>query len=217
VAPVAFALLSPADAVLTVAASSLMHNVLVVTTRHRRLETRTADSALLVAAALPGLLVGALVVSHVSKAPMQLAIGVAILAAVQFRVHEPGRVTALAHRGAGVPIGALSGLLTTTVGINGPPLVVWLRAREATLTQLRDTLAVVFFALNLAAIPSVATQGGTIPAIVVAALAAGQVTGHVLGLQAHRRLSTRTLDRALVAILVAAAVASVTAALIALL
>jgi uncharacterized protein len=217
VAPVAFALLSPADAVLTVAASSLMHNVLVLATRHRRLDVRSGDTALLLALALPGLLLGALLVTHVAKAPMQLAVGVAILAAVRFRLHEPGRVTALANREAGIAVGGLAGFLTTTVGINGPPMVIWLRAREATLSQLRDTLAIVFLALNLAAIPTVATRGGTIPTAVVPALAAGLGLGHVLGLQAQRRLSTRVLDRALLAILVAAATASIIAALVALL
>lgn len=209
VAPVAFALLSPADAVITVATTSLMHNLLVLSTRHRRLAVRTADAALLIAAALPGLVLGALIISHAPKAPMQLAVGLAILLAVLFRLHEPGRLTALASNLAGGLIGLLAGALTTTVGINGPPLVIWLRARHVTLTQLRDTLAIIFLALNLAAIPSIATQGGTIPTTLLPALATGLIIGHVLGLQAHQRLPTRTLDRALVAILITAAGASI--------
>jgi uncharacterized protein len=214
--PVAFALLSPPDAVLTVATASLMHNVLVLATRHRRLAIRTGDAVLLIVAALPGLVLGALVVSRVAKAPMQLAVGLAILAAIVFRLHEPGRVSALISRKVGLPIGLLAGFLTTTVGINGPPLVTWLRARDATFTQLRDTLAVIFLTLNVAAIPSLASRGGTIAASLVPALAAGLVIGHVLGLQAHNRLSTRALDRVLVAILAAAGVASIIAASIAL-
>lgn len=215
--PVAFALVSPADAVLTVAAGSLMQNLLVLGTRHRRLAIRRKDAILLIVAAIPGLLLGAVVVSHASKAPMQLAVGVAILAAVLFRVHEPGRVAALVSRKIGGLIGLLAGFLTTTVGINGPPLVTWLRARDATFTQLRDTLAMIFLVLNMAAIPSLVSRGGTIPAVLVPALAAGLVVGHVLGLEAHNRLSTRALDRALATLLVAAAVASIVGAATALL
>lgn len=209
VAPVAFALLSPPDAVLTVAAASLMQNLLVLGTRHRRLELRTRDATLLIAAALPGLILGALVVSRVSKPPMQLAVGLAILGAVLFRLHEPGRVAFLSCRVSGLPTGLLAGTLTTTVGINGPPLVIWFRARETTLTQLRDTLAIIFLALNLAAIPSLATRGGTIPATLLPPLAVALILGHLLGLRAHQRLPTQTLDRALVAVLTTAAVASI--------
>jgi H+/Cl- antiporter ClcA len=107
--------------------------------------------------------------------------------------------------------------LTTTVGINGPPLVIWLRARHATLTQLRDTLAIIFLTLNLAAIPSVAAHGGTIPGELLPALAGGLIIGHVVGLQAHQHLPAPALDRALVAILSAAATASIVAGATALL
>jgi uncharacterized membrane protein YfcA len=215
-APVAFALLSPADAVLAVATASLMHNVLVLTTRHGTLAIRKRESVILICAAVPGLILGAVVVSRVSKPPMQLAVGLVILAAVLFRLHEPGRVGALSSDASGLPTGLLAGTLTTTVGINGPPLVIWLRARDATLTQLRDTLAIVFLALNLAAIPSLAARGGTIPVLLVPALAAALLIGHVLGLRGHRRLSTQTLDRALVVLLTIAAGASIIAAVTAL-
>ena len=217
VAPVAFALLSPADAVLTVAAASLMHNLLVLATRRRRLAIRAADTALLIAAALPGLAVGALAVSHAPKPPMQLAVGLAILLAVLFRLHQPGRLATLTTHRAGVPTGLLAGALTTTVGINGPPLVIWLRARQATLTELRDTLAVIFLALNLAAIPSLATRGGKIPIALLPALAAGVIAGHTLGLGAHNRLPARVLDQGVVAILATAAGASILAGATALL
>jgi uncharacterized protein len=171
---------------------------------------RRADAALLVGAALPGLALGALAVSHLSKPPLQLAVGVAILAALAFRLDRPGRLGA---PGFGAAAGFVAGALTTTVGINGPPLVIWLRARRATITELRDTLAVVFLGLNLIAIPTVAARGGRIPAALVPALAAGLLAGHLLGLQAHRRLAPRTLDRALRVILAAAAVGSIVAAL----
>lgn len=211
VAPVAFALLSPPDAVITVAAASLMHNLLVIATRRQRLALRPCDAALLIATALPGLLVGALVISDAPKAPVQLGVGLAILLAVLFRLHEPGRLTAIGGRPAGAAIGLIAGTLTTTVGINGPPLVIWLRSRLATLAQLRDTLAVVFLALNTAAIPSVAAHGGSIPVALLPAIATGLIIGHFIGLQAHQRLPIRTLERALTAILSVAAAATILA------
>jgi uncharacterized membrane protein YfcA len=213
VAPVAFALLPPADAVVTVVLASLMHNLLVLASRRRRLQIRSGDCLLLVAVAPPGLIAGALLVADAPKAPMQLAVGVAILTAVAFRLHEPGRAAALAGRAAGIPIGLLAGALTTTVGINGPPLVLWLRARGATLGQLRDSLAVVFLALNLAAVPSLTAQGGTIPAGAAVTLAGALLAGHAIGL----RLPERAADRALAAVLALAGAASAIAGAAALL
>jgi hypothetical protein len=130
---------------------------------------------------------------------------------VGFRLHEPGRLPALSTRAAAVPTGLLAGALTTTVGINGPPLVIWLRARCTDHEQLRDTLALIFLTLNLAAIPTVTAHDAAIPTRLLPALAAGLIIGHTLGLQAHERLTTRTLDHILVAILIAAAGASIVA------
>ena len=208
VAPVAFAMLSPADAALTVTAGSVMYCVLAVATRRGRLDVRGADTALLLAAGLPGLLLGVLLVSQVPRAPMQLAVGFAILLAASLRLHEPGRFAPLATATVGLPTGLLAGALTTTIGICGPPLVVWLRARRVALTQLRDTLAIVFLVLNLAAVPSLAAGGGSLSLALLPVLAAGLIAGHVLGLRAHRRLAAGTLERALAAVLVTAGVAS---------
>ena len=217
VAPAAFALLSPADAVLAVIAGGVMHSTLAVASRDRRLDVRAADTALVLGAALPGLLLGALLVARVPKAPMQLAVGLAILLAAGFRFRRPDRSTPLATARAGVPTGLVAGVLTTTIGICGPPLVIWLRARQMALSQLRDTLAVVFLALNLAAVPSVVAGGGSIGPALLLLLAAGLVAGHVVGLQAHRRVSTRALERALGGLLVTAGAASVTGGVAALL
>jgi uncharacterized protein len=198
--------------VLTVGAASLMHNLLVLGARgRRRPDVRGRDAALLIAAALPGIALGAIAVSHIRKPPLQLAVGVAIVLAVALRLDRPGR---LGGRGGGVAVGLLSGALTTTVGINGPPLVLWLRAGGVTVTQLRDTLAVVFLTFNSIAIVALTARGGRIPAAAVPALAAGLVAGHLLGLEAHRRLSSRTLERAIVVVLTAAGVASIAAAVL---
>jgi uncharacterized protein len=205
VAPVAVALLAPADAVLAVTCGGIMHASLAIATRRRRLDVRKTDAALVLAAAVPGLLLGALLVSRVPTPPLQIAVGLAILLAAGLRLHEPGRAAGLATPQAGL----LAGALTTTVGICGPPLVIWLRARRVGLTQLRDTLAIVFLGLNLAAVPSVAAGGASVPLALLALLAAGLVAGHVAGVAARRRLEAGTLERSLAAILVAAGAASV--------
>ena len=216
VSPLAFALMPPANAVLTVEAFGLAQNLLVLLTRHGRLDIRRADAGLLVGAAIPGVLLGALIITHVSKPPMQLVVGMALLAAVLFRVHEPGRAPMLERRPAGALIGFLAGTLTTTIGINGPPLVIYLRARGFTLTELRDTLAVVFLTLSLIGIPNLVARGGSIPGVAILPIAAGLMIGHSLGVVAHNRLPVGRLERALEVVLTATALASIAGAAVAL-
>lgn len=216
-APVLFAIAEPADALLLVLIGALGHNLLVLATRHRHLDLRRVDIAVLVAAALPGLLVGALLVTRVPKPALQFTIGAAIAVAVALRLHEPRPVSKRPPPAAGVPVGMLAGVLTTTVGINGPPLVVWLRARGAAFEQLRDTLAVIFLILNVIAIPSVLSQGGAASLGALAALAGGLLAGHLAGMQAGARLGSRPLERVLVMLLAATACASMAAAVSALL
>lgn len=214
VAPVAFAVLRPTDAVLTVEALSLSQNILVLLTRRRRLDVRLANAGVLIAAAIPGVLLGTLVVTRVSKPPMQLAVGIAILVAVLFRLHQPGRRAAVPKRSTGGGVGLLAGILTTTVGINGPPLVVWLRACGLTVTQLRDTLAVIFMTLSLVGVPSLISRGGSMPGAAILPTAAGLVAGHLVGVIAHNRVSETRLDGGLEAVLITAAAASIIGAVI---
>lgn len=210
-APVLFAFADPPDAVLMVLMGALGHNLLVLATRRRHLDMRRDDVAVLVAGALPGLLIGALLVTSLPKPALQFAVGAAIALAVALRLHAPVAGAERQGLATGAPVGFLAGLLTTTVGINGPPMVVWLRARGADFARLRDTLAVVFLALNVLAIPGVASQGGSVSAGALGAIGGGLLVGHAAGLQAGARLGSGRLEGALVALLVAAACASMAA------
>ena len=127
-APVLFAIADPLDAVLMVLVAALGHNLLVLVTRHRHLDARRGDVAVLVAGALPGLVIGALLVGGLPKPALQFAVGAAIALALALRLHAPAPAAERQGLATGAPVGFLAGLLTTTVGINGPPMVVWLRA-----------------------------------------------------------------------------------------
>ena len=126
-APVLFAVAEPPDAVLMVLVGALGHNLLVLVTRHRHLDARRGDVAVLVAGAMPGLVIGALLVTSLPKPALQFAVGAAIALALALRLHAPAKAERRGL-GTGAPVGFLAGLLTTTVGINGPPMVLWLRA-----------------------------------------------------------------------------------------
>ena len=208
-APVLCAVAHPPDAVLMVLVGALTHNLLVLVTRHRHLDLRRGDATVLATAGVPGLLIGALLVTHLSKPALQFAVGAAIALALALRLQAP----TAKHQSwkTGTPVGFGSGVLTTTVGINGPPMVLWLRAGGAGPAQLRDTLAAVFLVLHVLAIPIVASRGAGVDPGALAALGTGLLVGHVAGMYAGARADSRRLEAALTALLVAAACASMAA------
>jgi uncharacterized protein len=214
VAPIFVAFLAPESAVLGIAIVSLIHNLLVVGSRHKRLLIRRKQFILIIAAAAPGLLLGSLIVTQLSKPVMQLTVGFTILTAVALRTHVPNRFPILQTTGAGATAALLCGTLTTTVGVNSPPLVIWLRARKHSMTQLRDTLCLVFLTLNIATIPSLLSIGGEVSLPAVSATVIGLILGHPIGMFANKYLNQQLLQKTVTALLLLAGFITITAGVI---
>jgi uncharacterized protein len=102
-----------------------------------------------------------------------------------------------AHRGGGVVAGLVAGVLATTSGVNGPPLLQHLRSIGAGAVEVRDTLAVVFEVTGVLALVALIAAGTLeLPSglwLIAAAAAVGQVGGRVLfaALEDHRETATR--------------------------
>jgi uncharacterized membrane protein YfcA len=168
-------------------------------------------------AAVPGIVAGVLVLAVVSKAALQLAVGVGVLAAVALQVLRrpvPGRP--LPSRGATLGVGLLAGLLTTTTSTNGPPLVLWLERRQVPPAVMRDTLAALFLALNLlgaAVLTASGRAGQALRPDVLLVLLAAAVVGHVAGRRLFHLLDVRRFRVAGLTLSALAGVASIVAAL----
>jgi uncharacterized protein len=140
-------------------------------------------------AALPGLALGVVALTELSKEVLQVVVGVAVIAAagwqLQRRASRPHLPPAAAW-GAGF----VSGALTTSISVSGPPLVLWLEARGVRPEEFRASLAASFLALNLAggAVLLAAEGSGALDAGPVALLLALVVGGYALGAVAFRRL-----------------------------
>jgi uncharacterized membrane protein YfcA len=143
----------------------------------------------LLVAALPGLALGALLLSELSQSALQVAVGIAVIGAAGWQ---------LAHRRAGrerrAPpgwvAGLTSGVLTTSISVSGPPIVLWLEARGVGPAEFRATLAASFLALNLTggAVLLAAEGGAAFDAGLVGPLLALVVAGYGVGAVAFRRL-----------------------------
>lgn len=97
---------------------------------------------------LPGLALGYLGLVLVPKAALQVLVGLVIIAACLSRVRGPesaevGRVT-----GSAALAGLTSGALTSSTGLNGPPLLPWATRFSSTPTEMRHLVAAGLLALN---------------------------------------------------------------------
>ena len=155
-APLLAAMLGPRSAISAIVVLAVVITVLMLVAERRRPQVEAREAIALVAWATPGLLAGAIVLRLVPERALEVLVALAVLAAVglRLRLRRP-RVREWSHRRAAVSA-LTSGVLSTSTGIGGPPLVFHLLGRGLPAAAMRDTLAVVFVA------------GGTLSASVLA-------------------------------------------------
>jgi uncharacterized protein len=191
--PALFAVLEPAEAVGTLLLLGLALNLLVLLEGGGHADWRRIAPMLL--AALPGLVAGVLLLAALSKEALQVIVGLAVIAAAAWQLRarrseggEPRRAELPAALGWAV--GFMSGTLTTSISVSGPPIVLWLEAHGIRPAEFRASLAASFFALNLAGCVVLVVVDGSssLDAGVVTPLLGLVLAGHVLGTLAFRRL-----------------------------
>ena len=208
-APVLFATMQPAQAVLLSALLGLVQSgVLVV--RNRR-EVLRDDLRSLLVFAIPGLAAGVVVLRIAPLSVLRVVVGASVIVAtVARRLVAPGRP--MSERAA-APAGFLAGLLTTSATVNGPPLVLYLGGRGATAPQMRGTLAAIFIALDSLTLVALALGGVLVlpPAAACVALAISFPLGLLAGLWLGDRLPEQAYARSVTVLLLALGAASIVA------
>lgn len=210
-APALFAVLRPEEAVaVSVLLGVVQSGTMAIRGRHEILRDELRPLLLL---ALPGLVAGAFLLRIASAPALRVAVGVSVIVATLAR--RLLRPDAVASRRAAWPSGFLSGLLTTSVTVNGPPLVLYLAARGVTAAQMRATLAAVFVALDVVAVAPLASTGTLVvpPGTALLTLALAFPLGLLLGLRIGPRIGEQTYARAATVLLLALGAASIVAGL----
>ncbi len=182
-APLVFATVGPEEAVglLTILGAEI--SLLTLATERRRPDPALGECALLLAAAIPGAVLGVAVLRALDTVTLQVAVSVGVIATLAVR-----RVSAAdLPRWAGVPAGFASGCLTTSTTTSGPPLIVFLLGRNLSPERMRDTLPVCFLGLSAIGALALWVTGttGALPdllpvAVLVPVAAAGQLLGRPL-------------------------------------
>jgi uncharacterized membrane protein YfcA len=214
--PALFAALDPFEAVTTMLLLGPPLNALVLLDSERG-DARVRPLVPVLIAALPGLALGALMLELLSKPLLQAAVGAAVVAAGIWQLRHrarragPGAVGRASAWAAGV----VSGALTTSISVSGPPIVLWLEAQGLRPGPFRATLAASFLALNLVGGLVVVVAGGTgaVRLDVVGPLLGLSLVGHFLGARAFRRLAGPRFSLVALALVVCAGVASLAAGL----
>ena len=205
--PALFAVMEPAEAVTVLLVLGAVLSVLVLFERH---DARWGRLPQLLLPALPGLALGAAILAALSREPLQIGVGLAVIAAALWQLRD--------HRGAAsVPAavaGFLSGVLTTSISISGPPLVLWLEAQGLRPAEFRATLAAAFLGLDIVGWLVLVVAGeATADLGELALLLALVVAGYALGALAFRRLDHERFYRVVLALVLVTGAASVVAGL----
>lgn len=200
-APILFAAIDPQPAVGLLALLSLEVNLLTLLTEGRRPHPLTSEAAVLIGCALPGALLGVVVLRSLDAVALQvlLSVGVVVTLVVRHALSSRSAVVPVLHDGPrsrpvwSAPLaGLLSGALSTSTSTSGPPLLLHLLGRGARPSVVRDTLTVCFLALGLITPVALVVTRTTdaIPDLGLAAtLVPAAVAGHVVGRRVFARLA----------------------------
>jgi uncharacterized protein len=207
--PALFAVMEPTEAVTALLLLGVVLNLLVLVEGH---DARWSLVPPLILPAVPGLALGALLLSALSREPLQIGVGVAVIAAALWQLRHRG----VARRVPAAVAGLTSGVLTTSISISGPPLVLWLEAQELRPAEFRATLAALFLALNvLGGAVLLGIEGsGAVDLSELASLLGLVLIGYALGAFAFRRLDQRRFATVVIGLVICTGVASVLAGLL---
>jgi uncharacterized membrane protein YfcA len=217
--PALFAVFDPSEALTTLLILGGALNLLVLFAERRPRQVRRDRLGAVLLWALPGLALGAAILAALSKPTLQIAVGVAVLIAVGVQVRVRGLRASRVHEPndplwVTPGVGLTTGVLSTTTGTSGPPLVLWFQHLGFSPAEFRDSLAAAFLALNVVSCGALELFGdgvsnpGTLSIVGLLALA---VVGHLTGRQLFERLAPHHFRAIGLALIVAAGLASLAA------
>jgi uncharacterized membrane protein YfcA len=149
-----------------------------------------------------------------------VAVGVAVVLAAALRARA--RARAVTPTAGDAPrrlaLGFASGTLTTSAGVNGPPIALWLAHRGLGPSDMRDSLSAAFLGLGVIGAvvlaPVLATTGADIDWLALALGLVCVVAGHAVGRRAFARLDGERYEPLLLVLVILAGLASIAAGLL---
>ena len=207
--PALFLVMEPEEAVTAVLILGAVLCALVLFESRR---VGTHGLGRLLVPAVPGLAVGLVALTALSKDALQIGVGVVVVAAALWQL----RHGAAALRLSAVVAGFAGGVLTTSISVNGPPLALWLESERVPPAVFRATLAAAFLILDVAGIALIVSREGADvvdPGWLIPLLACVLV-GYGLGAAGFRRLDAERFSVIVSTIIICTGLASVAAGIL---
>ena len=158
VAPTLAVLLGPAIGVFATNCVTIVSALMLTYVRRREIEWRKA--AIILLAAIPGAVVGALLVRDLSSAWLDITIGGIVMIALAVTLTS-NRLSAENVPGGIAVAGAVGGVFNTAAGIAAPALVVYSRLANWRQPHFGATLQPIFFGMGILSVASKTMLGST--------------------------------------------------------
>jgi uncharacterized protein len=206
--PALFAVMDPEEAVTAVLLLGAVLCALIL------VESRgvgTHGLGRLLVPALPGLAVGLVLLAALSKEALQVGVGVVVVVAAAWQLrHAEGL------RMSVIVAGFLSGVFTTSISVNGPPLALWLEAERVPPAVFRATLAAAFLILDIAGVALIVSRegGDAVDLGQLGPLVACILAGYALGAVGFRRLDAERFSAIVLTVVICTGLASVLAGIL---
>ncbi|HSD48666.1 MAG TPA: sulfite exporter TauE/SafE family protein [Actinomycetota bacterium] len=164
-------------------------------------------------AAIAGMPLGLLVLTRADDRVLTTAIAIAVIA---FSLLLWRGVRLPAGGGADAAAGFTAGVLATSTGTSGPPVVIALSAKDLRPAVFRATISTIFLIQGSAALVAFALGGQITSGAVAVALAGlpGVIVGSIVGERGFRRLDAPTFRRVVLAMLFSSGVVALVGALV---
>ena len=158
VTPVLSLLLGPVAGVLLTNAVTTVSGFTIMLSVRKRVDWRRAG--IVIAAALPGAVLGALLVLWLEASWLQIGIGVLVLIALSLTVATP-ELPHVTNRAALPVAGAVGGLLNTTAGVAAPAMVIVSRLTRWEQKAFAASLQPIFMSMGLMSVVLKSLMGAT--------------------------------------------------------
>lgn len=168
---------------------------------------------LMSAAAIVGMPLGLLVLTRTDDRVLTVAIAVGVIV---FSVLLWHGLRLPVGRGTDAAAGFTAGVLSTSTGTNGPPIVIALSAKRMQPTVFRATISAIFLVQGAAALVAFAIGGQITRDAVAVGLAGlpGVIVGSIVGERGFRRLDTPTFRRVVLGMLFLSGIVALIGALV---
>jgi uncharacterized membrane protein YfcA len=207
--PALFVVMDPEEAVTAVLILGAVLCALVLFESRR---VGTHGLGRLLVPAVPGLAVGLVVLAALSKEALQIGVGVVVVAAALWQLRHGAAALGL----NAVVAGFFSGVLTTSISVNGPPLALWLESERVPPAVFRATLAAAFLILDVAGIALIVSREGSdvVDPAELGPLLACVLVGYGVGAAGFRRLDAERFSVIVSVVVICTGLASVAAGIL---